>query len=389
MTDERPVVLLVLASLAAEGTPRMALALCCDWLAQGIRPIVVVLDRTPVDLAPEFDAIGVECVAANMGKSGVGRYAVLAFSIFLLTLRYRARALLSMPLGWHTFMGLGARLGGARRVVAHVGNYPNAGSNRSFAKFRMLVQMGRPLTDQLVCCSCYVQRGAVEHFGVTERETIVIYNGVQREDFAVTETAPHRPLARPFTVGMVARLEKHKDHVTLIHAAKILSERKRNVVFNIVGDGSQREILQSRIDTLGLADTVALCGMRRDIPAVLADLDLFAFSTTPDEGFGIALVEAMFAGIPIVATDVGACREVLDDGRRGLLVAACDPLALADAIENIMDAPVEAKTRAAYARSEACRMFSASAMARAYGKILGLPVADEREPEACRTEILA
>ena len=73
-------------------------------------------------------------------------------------------------------------------------------------------------------------------------------------------------------------------------------------------------------------------GPRSDVPELLGQMDVFAFSTTRDEGFGIALIEAMAAGLPVVASDVPACREVLDDGAAGILVPAGDPAPLAQAI---------------------------------------------------------
>ena len=93
--------------------------------------------------------------------------------------------------------------------------------------------------------------------------------------------------------------------------------------------------------------------MRRDVPELVGQLDLFVFATTPDEGLGIALIEAMAAGVPVVASDVGACREVLDDGALGLLVPPRDPVALADAIERVRNEPEAAAARAERARRKA------------------------------------
>ncbi len=383
MIFERHVVLVVLTSLAAEGTPRMALALCREWIAQGVHPIVVVINAAPMDLAPEFNAIGAECIVLDIPKAGLLRYPVLTSKFFFLARRYRAKALLSMPLGWHTFMAFGARLGGVRRVAAHVGNHPSPDDDRAFAKFRLLVQLGRPLTDRLICCSRYVQLGAIDRFGVGERETTVVYNGVCGREFDGCKSALRQRGTPPFSIGMVARLEKHKDHATLIRAAKILKDRGRNVVVEIVGEGSQRNALQQLIDANGLADTVTLLGMRRDIAEVLANLDLFAFSTTPDEGFGIALVEAMLAGVPIVASDVGACREVLDDGRLGRLVPPRDPLALANAVDAALSSPDEAGVLASRARAKALREYSTRAMASDYGKLLCLLHFEEFAMDSC------
>ncbi|CAA2142095.1 glycosyltransferase family 4 protein [Hyphomicrobium sp. ghe19] len=350
----------------------MGLVLCRHWLSWGIRPVVLILHAEPAELAPDFAALGIDCITLDIPRTGRTRYFILVARVFALARKHRALGLLSMPFGWHAFIALGARLGGVRRVVAHVGNYPNIANRFAFAKFKILVQLGRPLTDRLVCCSRYVQRGATKHFGVRESETAVVYNGVPVEAFAAgTAPRPSDP-AKPFTIGMVARLEKHKDQATLIRAAKILKNRGRNVQVKIVGDGSQRRVLEQMIKTEQLADLVSLLGTRRDVPAIIADLDLFVFSTTPDEGFGIALAEAMMGRVPIVASDVGACREVLGDGNLGLLVAPADPVALADAIDAVRADPQAANIRAIRAREKAMRQFSGQAMARAYGEFLGV-----------------
>lgn len=383
MKHDSRCVLIVMTSLAAEGTPRMALVLCRHWLASGIRPVLVILHDTPTDLAPDFDALAIDRITLGIPKSGLARYFVLAAKVFTVARKYRATGLLSMPFGWHAVIALGARLAGVRHVVAHVGNYPNAGHGSAYRKFRLLVQLGRPLTDRLVCCSRYVQQGTMKAFGVRERETAVVYNGVSVDDFLARVASTEQ--GRPFTIGMVARLEKHKDQATLIRAAKILKERGRKVHVEIAGDGSQRAMLEQMIEAEDLADTVNLLGMRRDVPAVIAGFDLFAFSTTPDEGFGIALAEAMIARVPIVASDVGACREVLGDGSLGLLVPPSDAVALADAIDAVRADPQATSMRACRAKQRAVAKFSGEAMAREYGELLGLSSAEQMAPVALQT----
>ena len=164
MVSRHPIV--VLASLAAEGTPRLALELCRIWQRDGIQPVVALLRATPDDLAPEFDALGIERVCLHVGDRGYARYARLALALFRLARRHRADALLSMPFGWHAVMAYGARLAGVRRVAAHVGNWPTM-SGAALRKFRAQVQLGRPVTTKLVCCSGYVQAGVVARFGVS------------------------------------------------------------------------------------------------------------------------------------------------------------------------------------------------------------------------------
>jgi glycosyltransferase involved in cell wall biosynthesis len=90
------------------------------------------------------------------------------------------------------------------------------------------------------------------------------------------------------------------------------------------------------------------------------------------EGLGMALIEAMAAGVPVVASDVGACREVLDGGDLGLLVPPGDPAALAAAIERVRAHPEAAAARARRAQRKALEVFDAERMADAYADVLGL-----------------
>ena len=178
--------------------------------------------------------------------------------------------------------------------------------------------------------------------------------------------------ASRFRIGMIARLEVHKDQPTLIRAAGLLRRRGLDCEVWLIGEGSRRRELEALIAAEGLGDRVHLLGMRRDVPALLGELDLFVFATTPDEGLGIALIEAMAAGVPVVASDVGACREVLDDGALGPLVPPRDPVALADAIERVRSEPEAAAARAERARRKAFEVFDAERMAAAYAEVLGL-----------------
>ena len=115
-----------------------------------------------------------------------------------------------------------------------------------------------------------------------------------------------------------------------------------------------------------------MCIRDRDVPELLSQCDVFAFQALRDEGFGIALAEAMAARLPIVATDVGACREVLEGGRCGLLVAEQSPQAMADGILQLLDNPEETAVRANAAFDRSVREFSVPESANAYGRALGI-----------------
>jgi glycosyltransferase involved in cell wall biosynthesis len=338
-----------------------------------IVPKVITLFGSPTDLAAEYQAAGIDVQSMNLPHSGRSRYLRLISFTHEVCREFRPDAFLSMPLGWHSFMGLGAKAAGVGVVAAHVGNYPDD-RTASFRKFKLQVQSGRPITSKLICCSSYVQRGVVDCFGVSVSETEVVYNGVDVDAVARRSSAARAQRSRngAFAVGMVARYEVHKDQPTLIRAAKLLRDAGRSIEVWLIGDGSRRAEYERLIADLRLAQSVKLLGVRRDVPELLAQLDAFVFSATPDEGLGVALIEAMAAGTPIVASDVGACQEVLDGGSLGALVRARDPGALADALDLLARDPGAAFARAEKARRKATEVFSIEAMATSYARTLGV-----------------
>jgi glycosyltransferase involved in cell wall biosynthesis len=364
-----PSLLIVLTSLVAEGCPQLALQLARHWQQQGVSVELLCLCDQPTDLRPEFEALGIPIHTIELG-SGLARYPRLAWLSYRLCRRLGPTAMLSFPLGWHAFIAIGARAAGVRRVCAHVGNLPPVLTGNAFRKFKLLVQLGRPFTQRLLCCSEYIRAATVRDFGVAQRETRTVFNACDLERFAAVQRSAqgHHPLR----LAMVARLEGHKDQPTLIRAVALLRDQGLAVELWLIGEGSQRPVLEAYIAELKLSDRVRLLGSRRDIPELLAQLDLFVFSARPDEGFGIALAEAMAAGVPIVASDVGACCEVLDGGRCGLLVEPGSPEALADGIRHVISDPAAASHRAEAACQHALARFSVAAMAQAYGQELGL-----------------
>ncbi|MEA5474679.1 glycosyltransferase [Synechococcus sp. CCY9201] len=361
--------LIVLTSLVAEGCPQLALQLALHWQQQGLAVELLCLRDQPNDLRPEFEALGIPIHTFALGH-GLARYPRLAWLSYRLCRRLRPQAVLSFPLGWHAFIAIGSRLAGVRRMCAHVGNLPPVWTGQSFQKFKLEVQLGRPFTHRLLCCSDYIRAATVRDFGLSRREASTIYNACDLERFAAVQRDP--AAHQPPRLGMVARLEQHKDQPTLIRAVALLRDQDVETDLWLIGEGSQRPQLEALIQSLQLTRQVQLLGSRRDIPALLAKMDLFVFSARPDEGFGIALAEAMAAGVPVVATNVGACREVLDGGRCGLLVEPNSPEALAEAIRQVLAAPEAARQRAAAARQRALRLFSVAAMAQAYGEELGM-----------------
>lgn len=368
MASSRVDVLVVLASLRAEGTPRMALSMCESWFAQGLKPAIVSLERGAPELETQFRRLSVPLHRLPIGRAGYGRYARLAHGIFRLCHEYQPRSVLCMPFGLHSFVAIGARAARVSHVCAHVGNPPDPTSisKVQLAKFRAIVRLGRPFTQRLLCCSLYVQNRTVDVLGLTPEETSVVYNGanLERFDQARQRLLASRKPSQVLTVGMVATLESHKDQDTLIRAAAELQQHGIALTVRLIGDGTRRAQLETLVDELGAP--VEFFGSRADVPDCVAEFDVFVFSTTDREGLGIALIEAMAAGVPVIASDVPACREVLDGGACGLLVPPGNSAALADAIRTLSSDPDAARQMADAARGRAHRLFTSQAMADSY-----------------------
>jgi glycosyltransferase involved in cell wall biosynthesis len=363
-------VLIVLMSLVAEGTPQLALQLARQWQSEGLRVEVMVMQPEPLDLQAEFQELGLPLHWIDLG-CGLARYWALLCSGYRLCRRLHVRSVMSFPLGWHAFVAIGARLAGARRICAYVGNPPPIWTGSSFRKFKLMVQLGRPFTHLLICCSRYLYDLTLRDFHVQPGEATVIYNSCDLEAFTTTPAPPVKP-HQPLRIAMTARLEVHKDQPTLIRAADLLRRKGQPVEVWLIGEGSRRDEYEQLIAELDLTDCVKLLGSRRDVPELLSQCDVFAFQALRDEGFGIALAEAMAARLPIVATDVGACREVLERGRCGLLVAEQNPEAMANGILRLLDEPESKADRTKAAFERAVGEFSVPQSATAYGKALGV-----------------
>jgi len=158
----------------------------------------------------------------------------------------------------------------------------------------------------------------------------------------------------------VARLTPQKGLFDLIEAAARVVRRSQRVRFVIVGDGELREAITHRIGAAGLQHQVLLAGSRPldEVAAWLGVADLFVLSSRL-EGLPLALLEAMAAGCPVVATDVGGVAEVLGDVSAGLLVPPARPAELAEAINQLVGDPQRRRHMATAARARVEASFSA------------------------------
>jgi len=158
----------------------------------------------------------------------------------------------------------------------------------------------------------------------------------------------------------VGRLTEEKGMDVLLRALPQVVKRFPGVRVRIAGDGDLRDQLMALSRRLGLDECVAFLGFRRDVPALMAQADLMVMPSRW-EGLPIALLEAVAAGLPVVASAVAGIPEVIADGETGWLVAPDDPEALAAAISDALLDPCEARRRAQLAHARARADFSIEA----------------------------
>jgi glycosyltransferase involved in cell wall biosynthesis len=179
-----------------------------------------------------------------------------------------------------------------------------------------------------------------------------ITNGLDLDRYdSVRAARPRRVIAT------VANLRPGKGHEVLLKAAASIVRRIPDVTFLIVGDGPRREELERLAATLRVSAQVQFVGYRTDVPEILRQADVFAFPSFM-EASPNAVIEAMAAGLPIVATRVGGIPEVIEHERSGLLVAPGDDRALAAALVRVIERPALASQLGDAARAAVTARFS-------------------------------
>jgi glycosyltransferase involved in cell wall biosynthesis len=214
--------------------------------------------------------------------------------------------------------------------------------------FEKLNWFDRQLAARASACiyiSQAVQRCHLEA-GIRRNKGRVVYNGVDWAAFSTTQGAKEarRSLgvegSEPL-VGIVGRLEHWKGQHVFLEAMATIHDRMPKTRGIVIGDPvpydlAYRDHLLALRDQLGLSEQVSFHGFQQDLPMLMAALDVLVLASISPEPFGRVLIEAMAAATPVVATDAGAAREIVQHGVEGLLVPAGDAQALAAAIVQLL-----------------------------------------------------
>jgi sugar transferase (PEP-CTERM/EpsH1 system associated) len=236
--------------------------------------------------------------------------------------------------------------------------------------------------DRVVAVGQDVRQALIKTEGFPPDRVEVIYNGIDLtayREVGLDRQEVRRELglgADDFVLIQVARLDPVKDHATTLRAMARLVALRDDVRLVIAGDGPRSGPIDEQVRDLGLERHVLRLGRRGDVPRLLGAADV-ALLTSRSEGIPLALIEAMAAGLPVVATRVGGVPEVVEEGRTGVLVPAGDDAALAARLASLAADPQNRAALGRGGRRRAFEQFGEDPMIasydRAYRAMLGLP----------------
>ena len=264
------------------------------------------------------------------------------------------------------------------RVPVRIGSRRDVTMPERSSGQRLLQRLSYQFAHRVIANSSAAADRVVEE-GVQPWKVATIANGLDFDRFAVRRQPSTS--RRPRTVTTVANLRPGKGHDVLLKAAARLVRRVPDIRFRIVGDGPRRLDLERQAAALRISSHVEFLGHRTDVPDVLRDSEIFVLPSLM-EASPNALIEAMAAGIPIVATRVGGIPEAIEHERSGILVPPGDDRALAAGIARLMKRPQIAARLADAARQSAASRFSFDRMVSEFQQLYFDELAARVAPEA-------
>lgn len=193
--------------------------------------------------------------------------------------------------------------------------------------YRWLEKLTASLADKIICVSEYDRQIGLKA-GISSAKLLTIHNGMK--DIAIDLKA-NPAQTDPIKVAMVARFDRQKDQATLIAACQNL-----NVKLVLIGDGPSLDKTKKTVEQLGMSHQVSFLGFRQDIAEILAEVQIYALVSNW-EGLPCTIIEAMRAGLPVVASDVGGVSEIVLDGHTGYLVPRGDAKALRQKLSYLLN----------------------------------------------------
>lgn len=272
--------------------------------------------------------------------------------------------------------GAAARLGGVRVIACH--RHLKLSDRRAHKLGTRIIHR---LAHRILVNSEAIREHIVTHDGARREKIVVIKNGVVP---VLPSANSHAQLCKELglapdvrLIGIVARLQEVKGHRFFIEAAATVLRSRPDAHFVLVGDGPLRAEIENHAAELGIVDHLHLLGDRTDVTRLISAFDLLVLASL-HEGLPNAVMEAMSAGVPVVATAVGGTKELIADNRTGYLTPPADSAALADRILFALGDEVHREGIVSAARRRIMRSFGIERMVESvealYDEVMAPPV---------------
>ena len=332
-------------SFERAGTQRFLVELLRRMDRRRFEPIVFSI-RPEGALLPDVESLGVPVheFGAWHGPLAPATLGDLSRAAFFM--RREGVEILSCMLGITTIFGpFVGRLAGVPVVVNNQRNltYWFSGGVRE----KVYRYVNRHLVDAVLVNSGMARRELVERFATPADRIMNVGAGIDTSVFSSAsgdEALRNRlGLSGKRVVGIVAKLSHVKNHKMFLEAASLMTSERDDIEFLVVGDGPLRGRLEKLSGELGLGGRVHFVGASDDVPSVLKLMDVFVLSSR-SEGVPNAVMEAMAAGLPVVATRVGGVPDAVVDGETGILVDPDDSRGVADAVLGVLADPRRAES---------------------------------------------
>jgi glycosyltransferase involved in cell wall biosynthesis len=342
-------------SLVAGGAEMYALTIASQLDARRYRSILCAVDQGGA-LEGEIERLGIPYFILHRRP---GLQWSLIWQLYRLFCRLKVDVVQTHHFNQLFYSALGARLAGARLI--HTEHSVEVYKRR---RLRIALRYLARLCDQVIAIGNDGARALREEVGIPARKLTVIRAGVEPDRFNGSKSEARGALEleeADRVVTIMARLFPEKNHRLLLAAFAEVMRHVERARLLIVGEGIERDNIQAEVERLGLGKHVQMLGVRRDVARILAASDVCTLSSDR-EGLPIAVLEAMAAGKPVVATAVGDLPLVVQDQTTGRLVPPQDQAALASALIELLNDPHRAAAMGANARQLVTQHYNLRAM---------------------------
>lgn len=354
--NQAPKLVHVLRNDALGGVEHSTLEVARYLASQGIQQQVIFLSPLSGGISKKFEIENIPVFSIPFTKANFLSF-IFSYSVYLKKFQPEVQ-LVSGAFGLHALLAIIARFSGVDRCWTYLIMGPATHGLPYFIQL-LMGQIARIFSVGEISVSAHLKTMFIKLMSLPESRISVIHRWRDISTiFNLANIARNNKKSVSPIILSIGRLDWTKDYKNLIDAFSFFVTHEPKAIFNIVGEGHLRPQLENQINNLNLNKSIFFLGHKNDVASLLGSSDIFLFSTSPTEGIGNVMIEAMAAGIPMICTDVGPCREVIGNGTGGILVPAGDPEVLGNAMLTLWRDPIKRQKLAEQAHEFASQRYT-------------------------------